>query len=153
MNCQRTLGVHGRKEVKSTHSKAYTLQTQANDFVYLFKSSCPVFLEKKKEKKRKIRTNCVKKPLVYLLFIGRKENFTEYLRIKLKKWLNYSKGNTGYHYINATVLLFFLFFIKYSSWYSTDASPRLLMSNLKLMSFAGQSSVCEGIPVINRTFH
>lgn len=77
MNCQRTLGVHGRKEVKSTHSKAYILQKQANEFVHLFKSSCPAFLGKtKKEQKRKIRTNCVKKPLVYLLFIGRKENFT-----------------------------------------------------------------------------
>lgn len=124
MNCQRTLGVHGRREVKSTHSKAYTLKKQANKFLQFFNYSCPVFSGKKKrKKKRKIRANCVKKPSVYLLLIGRKENFTEYLLKKLKKWLNYSKGNTGYHYINATVLLFSLFFVKYSIWYANDARP------------------------------
>lgn len=52
------------------------------------------------------------------------------------------------------VLLVLWVFFKYSSWYVNDACPNLLMSNLKLMShFAGQTSVCEGIPTINTTFH
>lgn len=52
------------------------------------------------------------------------------------------------------LVLLVCFFFKYSSQYVNDTCPNLLMSNLKLMSrFAGQTSVCEGIPMINTTFH